>query len=553
MTTTAHRYLRMAAPVLLTLSALRCDCGGGGDGGDDDVGEGGESSTTTTTTTTTTVGLDTETTDTATTGTETSESDTTTGPLAVCGDGVVEADEQCDWEHPLCVECEWQPGNDHPCIAPEVFVLTYDTPGSETFYADPDRLSACLLRDFRAASSFHGYADPNAAPYLRFHIVDSAVVAAQAPQIDGMSKADYAQIYADHDICARAEAGEFDEVWMWGDPMGGFPERVMTGPNFVHEDGTGAPTCARQIATMGFNYGINSSDDLVLRSQAMHSWGHRIEDMLVWFFEQTTDKGATNGGWWEQFDGQGHRYKDASPPLATTDVRCGNVHFPPNATNHYQYDSTDVVQSYCQSWTLAGGTEEAIDASTWDSTQYGYMTWWMQNIPNVEHPDGNWWRFLLDDDIAACDTLVESPPADCTPITALGDSEYLLCATPRVWEDAKDACRAIGDAWDLVAIESADENAHLAAELEAAGALQSWIGLNDRFREAEEVDAEFEWVQCVATSYTNFDSLEPSNWAGENCVELDWNRVGGDGLHGHWNDLPCDFIHPMVCEKTPLD
>ena len=75
-----------------------------------------------------------------------------------------------------------------------------------------------------------------------------------------------------------------------------------------------------------------------------------------------------------------------------------------------------------------------------------------------------------------------------------------------------------------------------------------WIGLSDRFRETN-VDNEFVWSQCEATGFTYFDSQEPNAWVGEDCVELDYVRLGDDDNNGHWNDLGCDAVRPVVCER----
>ena len=321
-----------------TGTGLGSSTGGGGDEDSGDDSNSGPSPTTLTT---------------GSSGEATGDPETggSTGEDSVCGDGIVEGSEQCESGVDLCVDCQWEPGNDHACIAPRVLVISFD-PGdaSDTvFEGDPDHLSACLARDMREATRFRGSADP----FVEYRVVESIRVPGQAPQdADG---ADYGAIYDAHDICGRVDAGEIDEVWLWGDPGGGFPEWVTTGPHYVKEWGTGAPTCARQVSTMGFNYGVETQDDTVRGGRALHSLGHRLEGMLVYYFEGTEDKGQTNGGWYEQWDGQNHRYHDPSPPLETMDTHCGNVHFPPNTVDGYDYNDDAQVESDCMDWSLAGG------------------------------------------------------------------------------------------------------------------------------------------------------------------------------------------------------
>ena len=484
-----------------------------------------------------------------------SSDDESTGEPAVCGNGIVEAGEECESSVDLCVDCQWEAGNEHACLAPRVLVLSYD-PGhaSDTpFERDPDHLSACLARDMREATRFRGHSSASA-PQVRYQIVDSIRVPGQAPQdTDG---ADFGAIYANHDICGLADVGQIDEVWMWGDPGGGFPEWVTTGPHYTKEWGTGAPDCARQLATMGFNYGVEVNDDTVRIGRAMHSIGHRIEGVLSWYFEGTEDLGNTNGGWYERWDGQNHRYADNSPPLQLTDAHCGSVHFPPNAVDHYQYNESAQVESDCSDWNLEGtGMTEMVDSTTWgcpgggapcDHDEQQYLTWWMQNLPGVGHPAGNWWSFQYETDMGSCDALTETIPADCTELGTHGGSRYLLCPE-QAWEDGLDTCREIGEGWDMVAMDDMAENAFVANATHDAGSNSVWIGLSDRYLDTT-VATDFVWSQCTDTAFTYFDSLEPNGWGGEDCVELDWVRLGGDGLNGHWNDLYCDWSRPIVCE-----
>ncbi len=481
----------------------------------------------------------------------------TTGAVADCGNAVVEHGEDCESTSPLCVDCQWVPGNDHACIAPRVLVLSFD-PGdaldtpSET---DSDRLSACLAQDMAEATRFRAYADASSTAFVRYQIVDSIAIPSQAPQDD--DGADFGAIYAAQDICGRVEAGQIDEVWMWGSADGGFPEWVTTGPHYTKDWGTGAQICGRQLTTMGFNYGATTTDDITRRGLALHSIGHRVEGMLVWLFEGTEDVGDTNEGWYEQFDGQNHRYKDPSPPLQLTDAHCGNVHFPPNAIDGYAYNTNATVESDCMSWTLdGGGAPEMIDATTWGcpggglpcpGDEYMYLTWWMRSLPGNGHPQGNWWRFMYEGDMGSCDALVDEVPAGCSPLGSHGGSEYLVCPA-QTWADGLVTCRAIGEGWDMVAVDDAAENAFVAGQANAAGHGQIWLGLNDRFRETA-VPTEFSWTQCRDTTYTNFDSQEPNAWDGEDCVELDYARVGSDGIAGHWNDLGCAVTLPVVCER----
>ena len=115
---------------------------------------------------------------------------------------------------------------------------------------------------------------------------------------------------------------------------------------------------------------------------------------------------------WDRFDGQRARYGQdfACPPLpdathpevTATIVHAGNVHFPPNAYCHYQYDRDLPVLSDANDWAnfpnLTGGTT-LVNASTWGATQEGFLVWWLGRMPR--HPGSthgvrnDWWRYVF--------------------------------------------------------------------------------------------------------------------------------------------------------------
>jgi hypothetical protein len=74
------------------------------------------------------------------------------------------------------------------------------------------------------------------------------------------------------------------------------------------------------------------------------------------------------------------------------DAVCGNVHFPPNGTSHYDYFDPVPVLSSCTGFGRHGGpggadAEELVDPSRWaGNSAFGdcggeYLVWWYQNMP----------------------------------------------------------------------------------------------------------------------------------------------------------------------------
>jgi hypothetical protein len=74
------------------------------------------------------------------------------------------------------------------------------------------------------------------------------------------------------------------------------------------------------------------------------------------------------------------------------DARCGNVHFPPNASWHYEYGSTRPVSSSCAAFGQTG-SPVAVDASAWSGNEAlapdcggGFLIWWLRHMPRSGSP-----------------------------------------------------------------------------------------------------------------------------------------------------------------------
>ena len=190
--------------------------------------------------------------------------------------------------------------------------------------------------------------------------------------------------------CDAVRRGRVDEIWLWGGPWFGYLEFRMVGPNDL---------CAgtnRTFAVMGFSYERAESDML-------HDLGHRAEALI---------QGGIGMTLWNQFDGQWPRYTqdffcpaqpDASHPEVPAGVtHVGNVHFPPNAYCHYQYDRQHPVVSDADDWlnfpALTGATT-IIDSSTWGGTQQSYTLWWLGHLPRhrgtANGVNTDWWTYVF--------------------------------------------------------------------------------------------------------------------------------------------------------------
>ncbi len=93
---------------------------------------------------------------------------------------------------------------------------------------------------------------------------------------------------------------------------------------------------------------------------------------------------------------------------------CGNVHFPPNARDHYDQVSPVTVNTSCRSFHMRNdnGSDlvEPFDSSAFSmyndlypDCMGGWLVWWRQNMPGLENkalddegrPMLNWWPFMF--------------------------------------------------------------------------------------------------------------------------------------------------------------
>ncbi|MEE4294568.1 MAG: C-type lectin domain-containing protein, partial [Xanthomonadales bacterium] len=91
----------------------------------------------------------------------------------------------------------------------------------------------------------------------------------------------------------------------------------------------------------------------------------------------------------------------------------------------------------------------------------------------------------------------------------------------------------------LATIASAAENACVKA---ASGSSRAWLGGNDI-----DVEGTWVWVTGEPWSYTNWNTGEPNDSGGEDCLEM------RGGTASNWNDIPCGFtaVGGYVVEFEP--
>ena len=168
--------------------------------------------------------------------------------------------------------------------------------------------------------------------------------------------ADYDRILTDHNVVARINSGQIDEVLVWGAPGFGYFESRMAGPNAYWVNSPGMPQVqsVRKFIVMGLNY--ERTFDF-----ALHSYGHRVESILDHVYR------PASGSDWDLFN----NYHATSPGSAGV----GSIHFPPNGRNNYDYENPAFVPSTAIDWKMnwpnLSGTTALVNNANWTSSHGG--------------------------------------------------------------------------------------------------------------------------------------------------------------------------------------
>ncbi|MBI1944487.1 MAG: hypothetical protein HYS27_02255 [Deltaproteobacteria bacterium] len=240
------------------------------------------------------------------------------------------------------------------------------------------------------------------------------------------------------DLCTLVNVGAVHEVWavvsgavadsgfaetleikpfydLAGNKKAGEPTRCAGNGCFEAD----VPFCGRSLRVLAINYQRGPGC-------ALHSFGHGVEGMGTrgivpgldaWFtsyagFDLRARYGVPYGSMYElgceDADGNGEpdstcaeyplqdaavlHNRGATSTIYPYDARCGNVHFPPNATWHYEYGSERPVSSSCANFGQTG-QPVAVDARVWNGFEQmapdcggGFLIWWLRNMPRHGSP-----------------------------------------------------------------------------------------------------------------------------------------------------------------------
>lgn len=196
----------------------------------------------------------------------------------------------------------------------------------------------------------------------------------------------------DNQICQTAAEVKADEIWLLTGPFITTYEAFMIGPekNFwVNGPGFDIPECQKQYVVMNVNYNTPKN--------FLHNYGHR--------FEATMDYLTSS---WQNSD-ETKYWSDFSNP--SSQVYCGNTHFPPNAERAYDCANHTNKESRCPDWPNFPdftGARETVNCNAWNCNDNDWQEYWFKAIPKnpgqvvmMDIHGGNfafkknWWFYLL--------------------------------------------------------------------------------------------------------------------------------------------------------------
>jgi len=265
-------------------------------------------------------------------------------------------------------------------------------------------------------SRYHGYKNSNAVPSLGYRVVRIVTTYEIMPPGrsagSGNSFANYLQILDRFGAGTLVSTQNVKEIWLWGYHTAGIVpvESDMSSPTTgdisnSFRDPTDLPIYDRTYVLYNYN-------SLRTQAEAVHNHGHQIESILSYVNNRQDTNTAL---WWDKFCGR-------NPDGTFQQGRCGNTHFPPNATNDYDYLNPTPVLSDCMDWTPEkSGQQTLVNANTWGNIPYvwpdnvappqktesQYYIFWMQNMAGYQNGIrygtnvmANWWQFTADWDAA---------------------------------------------------------------------------------------------------------------------------------------------------------
>jgi hypothetical protein len=261
-----------------------------------------------------------------------------------------------------------------------------------------------VINALEDGSRYHGYKDSNAAPSLRYRVLDTLDFFRPLPTYQKPGHrtpmTDYRQILSDVGIQRWVEEKGVREVWIWAYHGGKVDlwESNMSSPygdiSNSDRDPNDLPVLKHTYTVYHYNYQRGTSE-------AVEDHMHQIEAVL----NNIDDRDRTPANrwpellFWGKFVGSDRSHKIVRPG-------CGWAHYPPNGEKDYDWANPREVLSDIEDWHPDGtGRKQPISSQKWGRNSLKWFVYWMQNLPGQANglsyngsPLHNWWIFLSDYD-----------------------------------------------------------------------------------------------------------------------------------------------------------
>ena len=162
----------------------------------------------------------------------------------------------------------------------------------------------------------------------------------------------YEEFINHFNLISRRNAGEFDEVHVWGAPFMGFYESRMIGNKSIRCNSPPYRARCENFIIMGFSY-----ERLV--SEALEAFGHRTEDIV----------------------------KKTYPRMYRVFEKCvGSIHKPFNTNKDYDWGNKTYTKCKASMfpnymfYTFSLSSEE-LNCNQWGCTGEEYLKWWFEHLP----------------------------------------------------------------------------------------------------------------------------------------------------------------------------
>ena len=206
---------------------------------------------------------------------------------------------------------------------------------------------------------------------------------------------DYAWVVQQFGICDKVNAGQIDEVWMWGGPYFGYYESRLAGPNgyWYNSPPLEGTTCNKLVPIMGYNYERGLAE-------VIHDYMHRSESTMARVY----------GDWQE--NRMNHNFDKFALVAAQSPSfgfsGCGSAHFAPNSLADYEYSNTsNTAQSFCDDFFnypnlhTPNTVLRPISCDRWNCDELEYYRYWLRHMPAATGTgtDGklnDWWKYVSD-------------------------------------------------------------------------------------------------------------------------------------------------------------